>query len=92
MAGLHVSADNTVSLVLWEGPLPHGMSTHELKQFAVDRYTESMRDEVNHIIEDLMDKHPVDAACGRLRRLVDSLCYEMMHGGGSYAGTRETQG
>lgn len=91
MAGLHVSADNTVTLVLWEGPLPHGMSTHELKMFAIDRYVESLQDDVNQIVEDLMDKQPVETACGRLKRLVDSLRSKMMHGG-SYVGTRETQG
>ena len=90
MGGLEVDSDNTVKLTLWRGPLHRGMSTHELKQFAVDQYLRTMRDEIDCILEGLRGENPdIGKCCGRLAGVADSLTWKMLNQGGGYVGAEQ---
>lgn len=52
MNPLHITVEgNRISLTLFEGALPYGMSTHEAKKFAADRFFGGLVSEVKRLAE-----------------------------------------
>lgn len=57
---LVVHPDNSVHLILREGALPRGMSTHEVKQLAVEEFLAGVKTDIAGTLLELLQELGVD--------------------------------